>query len=257
MGWIGMTCPDFGLDHASEALVFIEMGRHLAPIAALSSAVAARWTETNGKVALALLDGARLRVFDGLETALALGLWESMAAFIVPTGSLAHGECLDPTTTLALMDAAPSPDRTEDPKAGWHLVLLSAAYALGCAEVARDMAADYAKLREQFGRQIGAFQAIKHICADMAVRCAVARSQIYYAACALDEDHAGAGFHVSAAKRLADRAAIANSQGNIQVHGGIGMTDEAAPHLLLKRAHLLTFVAPGTTQDLLQTLSSD
>lgn len=251
MGWIGMTCPEIGLDHATEALVFIEMGRHLAPLAALPSAVAARWIGAAGKVALAIPDGPRLRVFDGQDTTLALGLWGGNAASVVLPGSLRPGECLDPSTTLTLLETAPSPAMVSDPRAGFHLALLAAAYALGCAETARDMAAGYANMREQFGRQIGAFQAIKHICADMAVRAAVARSQIYYAACALDGGSGDIAYHIAAAMRLADSAAVANAQGNIQVHGGIGMTDEALPHLLLKRAHLLSFVAPVATRDLL------
>jgi len=89
------------------------------------------------------------------------------------------------------------------------------------------------------------------ICADMAVRCAVARSQLYYAACALDAGSGDAGFHVAAAQRLADTAALDNGRANVQVHGGIGMTDEAYPHLTLKRAHLLGFIAPVSSSDLL------
>src|SRR3546814_14468387 len=85
------------------------------------------------------------------------------------------------------------------------------------------MAAAYAQVREQFERPIGWFQAIKHLCADMAVRCAIARSQLYYAACALDAGDAGAAFHVAAAKRLADQAALDNGRANIQLPGGIGL----------------------------------
>ena len=54
-----------------------------------------------------------------------------------------------------------------------------------------------------------------------------------------------------AARQLADQAAIDNGRANVQVHGGIGMTDEAYPHLCLKRAHLLSFVAPARRQTLL------
>ena len=245
MGWIGMTSPDVGFDHASEALVFAEMGRHLAPLAALSTAVAARWLGTEGKVALAIGEGA----------ATALGLWDGVAGSIALPESLENGAGLDLSTTLTVLDKAPAPTPINDPRAARHLALLAAAYALGCAEGARDMAADYALIREQFERQIGAFQAIKHMCADMAVRSAVARSQLYYAACALDEDSADSAYHVAAAKRLADRAALENTRTNIQVHGGIGMTDEANPHLLLKRAHLLAFVAPVATEELLSPLA--
>jgi len=255
MGWIGMTSPEVGFDHASEALVFIAMGAALAPLAALSSAVAARWFGAQGKVALAIPDHDRVQVFDSPGTALALGLWQGNAATIVLPETLDVRDCLDLSTNLAALESTPARTTASDPRAGLHLALLAAAYVLGCAEAARDMAADYARLREQFGRQIGAFQAIKHMAADMAVRAAVARSQLYYAACALDEGGADMAFHVAAAKRLADTAALANARANIQIHGGIGMTDEASPHLLLKRAHLLGFLAPVETRDLLPPIA--
>jgi alkylation response protein AidB-like acyl-CoA dehydrogenase len=66
-----------------------------------------------------------------------------------------------------------------------------------------------------------------------------------YAAAALDAGDASAAFHAAAAMRLSDQAALENARANIQVHGGIGMTDEANAHLCLKRAHLLSFVAPA------------
>src|SRR3546814_21200702 len=93
------------------------------------------------------------------------------------------------------------------------------------------MAAAYAQVREQFERPIGWFQAIKHLCADMAVRCAIARSQLYYAACAHEAGDAGAEFHVAAANRPADQTALDNRRLNLQIHGGYGMTEEGPPNL--------------------------
>jgi alkylation response protein AidB-like acyl-CoA dehydrogenase len=158
---------------------------------------------------------------------------------------------LDPSASLSVVDLPLSPNTLGDPRAALHLRLLATAYAVGCADAACDMAADYAKIREQFDRPIGWFQSLKHICSDMAVRCAVARSQLYHAACALDADDAEAAFHIAAAKRVSDQAALENGRANIQVHGGIGMTDKAYPHLCLKRAHLLGIIAPVSTTDLL------
>jgi len=122
---------------------------------------------------------------------------------------------------------------------------------VGCADAARDMAAEYSLSREQFDRPIGWFQALKHMCSDLAVRSAVARSQLYYAACAVDGDVQDAAFHVASAALLASDAAMANAQANIQIHGGMGMTDEASAHLCLKRAHLLSFIAPASREILL------
>ncbi len=252
MGWTGMTAPGMELDHATEALVFTELGRALAPIGLLSTAVAARWVGGDTRVALAIPDNQQTRVFDPDGCASALGIWGDSAGIIMLPASLDAATGLDLSATHATIPLALVPNPLDDPRAALHLQLLAAAYGVGVTDAARDMAADYAKVREQFDRPIGWFQSLKHICADMAVRCEVARSQLYYAACALDSGADDAAFHVAAAKRLADSGALDNGRANIQVHGGIGMTDEAAPHLCLKRAHLLSFIAPVDTKNLLE-----
>lgn len=249
MGWTALTAPGMELDHDSEALIFAELGRFLAPVSLLAGAVAARWAGFRGKTALALPAGEFVRLFDSDGATRALGL-VGQDAGLFDIESAPAAPSLDLSTTVAKAPFPSSIDNIPDPRAALHLQLLSAAYAVGCADAARDMAADYAKVREQFERPIGWFQAIKHMCSDMAVRCAVARSQLYYAACALDAGNMAA-FHVAAAKRLADQAALENGRVNIQVHGGIGMTDEAHAHLCLKRAHLLQFIAPADNATLL------
>ena len=245
MGWVGMTAPGMDLDHATEALVFAELGRFLAPVALLSSAVAARWTDSGGKVALVLSADSGLRIFDSEGAARALGLFGNQAGHFAIEGAISPKPSLDQSATVARIAGPGAIEAIDDRRAALHLQLLTAAFGVGCADAARDMAADYAKMREQFERPIGWFQAIKHMCADMAVRSAAARSQLYYAACALDAGGSDTGFHVAAAKRLADQAALDNGRANIQIHGGIGMTDEAYPHFCLKRAHLLQFIAPA------------
>lgn len=252
MGWTSMTAPAMGLDHATEALVFAELGRVLAPIGLLSTAVASRWVGGDVRVALTIPDERQTRVFDPQDCVSALGLWGERAGIIMLPASLDAAAGLDLTTPCASIPLALVPNPIDDLRTALHLQLLAAAYGVGTADTARDMAASYAKVREQFDRPIGWFQSLKHICADMAVRCEVARSQLYYAACALDAGTDDAAFHIAAAKRLADSSALDNGRANIQVHGGIGMTDEAAPHLCLKRAHLLSFIAPVDTKDLLE-----
>jgi alkylation response protein AidB-like acyl-CoA dehydrogenase len=101
------------------------------------------------------------------------------------------------------------------------------------------MAVEYAKTREQFGRPIGSFQAIKHICADMAIRCEAAACQTAFASLVLAEGHDGVAFHATSSKLVAAAAAVKNASQNIQVHGAIGFTAEADPHLFLKRAHVI------------------
>uniref|UniRef100_UPI0021CC81CE acyl-CoA dehydrogenase family protein n=1 Tax=Streptomyces sp. TRM49041 TaxID=2603216 RepID=UPI0021CC81CE len=109
-------------------------------------------------------------------------------------------------------------------------VLLTAAEQLGTAGRTAELAVRYACEREQFGRPIGAFQAVQHLCADMRVRVEVARGAVYAAAVTGDPvDAAGA-------KLLADEAAVQGARDCLQVHGGMGFTWDADVHLHLKRA---------------------
>jgi alkylation response protein AidB-like acyl-CoA dehydrogenase len=117
---------------------------------------------------------------------------------------------------------------------------LTAAQLLGLADGALQLAVAYAKEREQFGRPIGSFQAVKHLCADMLTRVELARSAVYAAAVTLD----GRGVDdpqrmVAAAKITAGEAALANGKSCIQVHGGMGFTAEVDAHFYLKRAFVL------------------
>lgn len=93
-----------------------------------------------------------------------------------------------------------------------------------------ELAVRYAGEREQFGQPIGAFQAVKHLCARMLVRAEVARTAVYAAAVTGDPGE------VAAAKLLADEAAVQGARDCLQVHGGMGFTWEADVHLHLKRA---------------------
>jgi alkylation response protein AidB-like acyl-CoA dehydrogenase len=98
------------------------------------------------------------------------------------------------------------------------------------------MAVDYAKIRVQFGRPIGSFQAIKHKCADMLVEVESAKSAAYYAAWAAAEDPAELPVAASMAKAYCSDAYFHVAAENIQVHGGIGFTWEHDAHLYFRRA---------------------
>jgi hypothetical protein len=126
-----------------------------------------------------------------------------------------------------------------------RLRLIDAAALAGIAGAALEMAVAYAGLREQFGHPIGSFQAVKHHCANMAISARCARDQTSFAAVALDDGRPDAELQVECALLVAGSAAIENAGKNIQVHGGIGFSDEADPHLLLKRARLLVAIAGG------------
>jgi alkylation response protein AidB-like acyl-CoA dehydrogenase len=111
--------------------------------------------------------------------------------------------------------------------------LLTSALQVGISETALQVAVDYANGREQFGRPIGSFQALKHLLADCYVRTNLARAAVY-AAAELEDD-----FSAAEAKLLADDAADRNARTAVQVFGGMGFTWETAPHWLLKRAWVL------------------
>lgn len=126
-----------------------------------------------------------------------------------------------------------------------RLRLIDAAVLAGVSQTALEMAVSYAGLREQFGRPIGSFQAVKHHCADMALSARCARDIVGFAAVALDENDSEALLLIESALAVSGAAAIQNSGLNIQIHGGIGFSAEADPHLLLKRAHLYLAIAGG------------
>lgn len=123
--------------------------------------------------------------------------------------------------------------------------LMLAAQLVGLSEEARDLTADYAKTRQQFGVAIGSFQAVKHRCADMAVACEVAWAQVGCAAHALEHGFDNAATAVASAHWLAATAAHACGDSAIQVHGGIGYQAECDVHHFMKRAHLYDLAAGG------------
>ena len=111
-----------------------------------------------------------------------------------------------------------------------------AAEQVGGAQMCLDMAVDYAKVRVQFGRPIGSFQAIKHKCADMLLEVESAKSAAYYAGWAASEMNDELPSVASLAKAYCSEAYFHAAAENIQIHGGIGFTWEHPAHLYFKRA---------------------
>ena len=116
----------------------------------------------------------------------------------------------------------------------------AAAQMIGIAGMAVEMAVAYAKQRIQFGQPIGAFQAIKHRCADMLMAVETARSAAYYAAWAV-EDGTDAALAVSVAKAACGDACRLACNECLQIHGGVGFTWDYDVHLFLKRGKLLEY----------------
>ena len=110
-----------------------------------------------------------------------------------------------------------------------------AAESTGVAQRALDMAVAYAKDREQFGRPIGAYQAVSHRCAQMLLETENSRSAVYGAAWAADADPDAFPLSASMAKAYASDAGWRVPDASIQVHGGIGFTWEHDLHFFLKR----------------------
>jgi alkylation response protein AidB-like acyl-CoA dehydrogenase len=108
--------------------------------------------------------------------------------------------------------------------------------AVGIASKALELAIEYAKSREQFGRPIGVYQAVSHQLANTFVETELARSLAYWAAWCVAEDDEQAAVACAAAKAYTADAAVAACERSIQVHGGIGFTWEHVLHTYYKRA---------------------
>ena len=111
-----------------------------------------------------------------------------------------------------------------------------AAEALGGAQACLDRTIEYSKERVQFGRPIGSFQAYKHRVADMMIEIEQARSAVYWAACANDENSDDPQLALHAAKAFCADTFSKCASDMIQLHGGIGFTWEHDAHLFFKRA---------------------
>jgi alkylation response protein AidB-like acyl-CoA dehydrogenase len=175
-----------------------------------------------------------------------------LALFIVPAGT--HGvnikatPAIDATRKLCevILDSVIVPqagllaigDRAE--AAVEHAFAVSTvglvAEMVGGMQRLLDVSVEYAKTRKQFGRPIGQFQAVQHMCADMLLMTESSRSAVYYAAWAMGEDESAASAAVSVAKAYASDAYREVGNRAIQVHGGMGFTWENDVHLYYRRA---------------------
>ena len=245
-----------GLGMAEAGVVFQELGRAVVPGPLIWTHLAAGLlpSESSGEAVVTGVvrsrAGSRRLVIDHLGVSDALLVIDDEGVEVVPAAHVvAHAGPVavptDPLTPVWVVDGdLPAGRRVADADVAARLVLegtaLCAAMQVGIARAATDLAVAYAKEREQFNRPIGSFQAVKHILADMLVRAEVARAAADAAAVTLDQPEVGDSARaVAAAKTVAGEAAVRNGEACIQVHGGMGFTWEAAPHLFLKRAWVL------------------
>ena len=269
MGWYALALPEAdggsGLSAIEFALFFREVGRQCGPVDVLAQCLAAmtvsddalRAEITSGAVgvALAVADGDGLRLFGSADAAYALLASREEARLFALAGAASDDRpSLDPSNSMRIMSAQNSPITSRSGDHVWQMgQLATAAQLVGISEAALDQIVEYAKVRETFGKKIGSWQAVRHPCADMAVRLEAARSQLWFAATAMKEGRGDAGVHLDAAKHLANLAAAANTDSNIQLHGGIGVTDEHHAHLYMKHALVLAKLF-GAKRDLLGRL---
>jgi alkylation response protein AidB-like acyl-CoA dehydrogenase len=274
LGWFGLGIPEAaggaGYGLPEEMILFVELGRSLAPGPWLGTVLAAHALAGEpalGSAHAAVVGGTRrVAVIDDPGDALGRGAQLAGAAARVPDAGIADAFLVVGGTAVRYLAAdaaglacmvAPSIDPTRRvggvrcdgvtatvlhaPAAALRqqATVLVAAEAVGVAERTLTMSVEYAKVRQQFGKPIGSFQAIKHRCADMAVRTEVARSATAYSAVAVRDAEPGAERTARVAKTLAANAAIVNATDNVQNHGGMGYTWEGDAHLFLKRAWLL------------------
>ncbi|MDX3585148.1 acyl-CoA dehydrogenase [Streptomyces europaeiscabiei] len=211
-GGVGLGVPE-------AVLVFEEAGRALLPGPLVATHLAAGVVPgaATGEVVVTAVGGGG--VVEWLDEA------DVVVGVVGEAVEAVELRSVDPLTPLHRVPGTDPSARPDD-----LFVLLTAAEQLGTAVRACEAAVQHARTREQFGRPVGAFQAVKHLCAELLVRVEVARAAVYAAAVTVDP------VDIAAARLLADEAAVRGARDCLQVHGGMGFTWEADVHLCLKRA---------------------
>ncbi len=282
LGWFGLGLPErfggVGCGLADEALLFREIGRSLASGPFLSTVVAARVAAFAGHADLAeaIVSGQPVGfvVAESHGTVSPDGVLNGPLQLVDASGDLA---VVVTPTIAALIDVTQLHDvevvESVDPAVRLHRALahnvipgavvavsidpvaqramvLAAAMLNGITEASRDIGAEHAKVRVQFGKPIGVNQAIKHPCADMAVKAQLAYAQTIFAAASLDEQRSDSEFHATGALLVSASAAEFSTAAALQILGGMGFTFEHDIHLYVKRTHLLTRLFHGTSHQL-------
>ncbi len=250
-----------GLGWADATLVFEELGRAVVPGPLVATLLAADLIDgaAAGEVVAGMIERpkagepAYVDYPDSIDTLLVLdseGIWQISPASLAL--DVLH-KPLDFLTPVGRVAALPQGERIADAAAAELArirgAVLTSAIQLGLAEGACELTTAYAKERQQFGKPIGQFQAIKHLCADMVTRIEVARAAVYMAGLCLDDDSIEVPARAASMARIvANNAASENGKDCVQIHGGMGYTWEVDAHLFLKRAWALAF-AFGSSDD--------
>jgi alkylation response protein AidB-like acyl-CoA dehydrogenase len=259
LGWPALLVDEehggLGLGVVELAVVQEELGAALAPSPFLSTVAAAaliadagsdeqraRWLpalaagDARGTVA-SLRDGDGWVAVPDADGADVVVVRDGGGWALAESASAAPVQALDPTRRLwsVTADGALDPLPGAGARAGDVIAVALGAESVGVALRTLEMAVAYAKEREQFGRPIGAYQAVSHACAQMLLEVEGARSMVLYAAWALDHEPESGPLAASMAKAYASDAGWRVPAAALQVHGGIGFTWEHDLHLWLKR----------------------
>jgi alkylation response protein AidB-like acyl-CoA dehydrogenase len=274
-GWLGLGIPEayggVGCSTAEEFLLFVEIGHHLVPGPFLSTVLGAHAALAAGRDDLARrvvsgeatiglaepyqdadarLDGTatgRFRVIGGNGADAVLVVASGQAGLIDSTAIRSEPHpCIDPLTDLQLTEL--DHVATDIVAADAHIetlgTILAAAVLIGIARAGVERSVAYSKEREQYGQPIGSFQAVKHRCAEMAVRAEAAWS--LGALAALEAPGPATAWRASSAKVVAADAATRNAADDVQNHGAVGITDADDAHLYVKRARVFEQVCGST-----------
>jgi alkylation response protein AidB-like acyl-CoA dehydrogenase len=281
LGWAGIFVDERyggqGLGMVELVILMEELGYALAPVPFLSNAAAGlallyagtpeqreRWLpgiasgEARGTVGLLSDDEARL--VPDADSAEVIVIFTGVGGFVAERSAaeVEPIETMDPTRRFARVRAGRGDPLVGDGgDAPYRIATTVAAELTGVGQRAMEMAVEYARERKQFGRPIGAYQAVSHRCAQMLLEVEGARSASYYAGWSADAEPETLPLAASMAKAYASDAGWRVTASSLQVHGGIGFSWEHDLHFLLKRAKVdgLLYGSAGELRDDVAALS--
>ena len=261
LGWAGIFVDEQhggqGLGVVELVILMEELGYALAPVPLLSNAAAGlalqfagsdeqkeRWLpgiasgEARGTVGMVRDGEARLVPdADSAEVIVLIGSDGATAVVEASDADIEPFEAMDRTRRFARVRAGGGEPLSGDCfAAGDRIATALSAETVGVAQKAMEMAVEYARERKQFGRAIGAYQAVSHRCAQMLLEVEGSRSGAYYAAWCADAEPESLAAAASMAKAYSSDAGWRVSTSSLQVHGGIGFTWEHDLHFFIKRA---------------------
>jgi alkylation response protein AidB-like acyl-CoA dehydrogenase len=182
-------------------------------------------------------DGVATLVADAGEADFAILIDDGRASLQEGAAAAERLDTIDSTRRFYRLAATGEQDLPGDPQPALDRVYTALAAELtGVSQRALEMTVEYARERKQFGRPIGAYQAVSHTCAQMLLETENARATTYYAAWCADAEPESLPLASSVAKAYASDAAWNVTASALQVHGGIGFTWEHDLHFFLKRA---------------------